>query len=210
MEYDEILQMSDKIFAEIVDASNLSAYTHGLVNNRLSISNGTPESAHVLAALRRLSEDGFLDKKDGSTESFHINGNTFNFKNSGAYKSLVEKENIKEKYREAIDELGLKSTQSVIDTNKSIQTLNTNTNKFYEKQTSFNRWQKGLTIAIGLFTLAQVLTAIFKKDSKTETIQIPSLKEVESKLNQLESKAEAKASRDSLFHRQVKDSLKMK
>ena len=192
MEYDEILQMADKIFAEIVDASNLSAYTHGLVNNRLSISNGTPESAHVLAALRRLSEDGFLDKKDGSTESFHI------------------KENIKEKYREAIDELGLKSTQSVIDTNKSIQTLNTNTNKFYEKQTSFNRWQKGLTIAIGLFTLAQVLTAIFKKDSKTETIQIPSLKEVESKLNQLESKAEAKASRDSLFHRQVKDSLKMK
>ena len=64
-----------------------------------------------------------------------------------------------------------------------------------------------MTIAIGFFTLVQVLIAMFKEDSKTEIIQIPSIKELELKLNQLESKTEAKASQDSLFHQQVKDSL---
>mgnify|MGYP003466477653 CR=1 FL=1 len=65
MEYDEILQMADKIFDELVDVIQLRAYTHGFINGQFSIQNGTPESTYVLAALRRISDDGYMDKKNG-------------------------------------------------------------------------------------------------------------------------------------------------
>jgi len=207
MEYEEPLITCDRVL-ELFTKERPAGITHGEINTSLGYKNGDPDSSFVLAALDKLTTENYLLKYGDGNSYFKISGDTFTFKRNGGYRGLVEREKRKAELKEAFDELGLKSTQSVIDTNTSIQTLNKQTATFYEKQTSFNNWQKGLTIAIGFFTLVQVLIAIFKKDSKMEIIQMPSIKELELNLNQLKSKIEAKASLDSLFHQQVKDSLK--
>lgn len=203
MEYNETLQMADKILFELVDVNNLSAYSHSYVNGRFSINNQTPESTYVLSALRRLSDDGYFEKKDGSSESFHINGKTLDFKNSGGYKELIKAEKRKAELKGVIEELGLKSTQSVIDTNTSIQKLNTKTDTFYTKQTKYNNVQIFLTIAILLSSAIYTTVAVVSyNESKRNSIK-------EQRLEELEKKLKDKTTKDSLFQKYVKDSLKL-
>ncbi len=138
-------------------------------------------------------------------------------KKNEPYSYYLFQQNEKSKKQEEKERLERESIQANIDVSRSVELTNessrrvaTETGDFYEKQTGFNTWQKGLTIAIALFALAQVLVPFLKEDSKTEIIYSPSLKEVESGLNQLKKEIKAKDSLDVLFYQQVKDSLKMK
>jgi len=178
MEYDIILQTADKIL-NLITPENLFALSHGEVNKRLGYANGTAESAYVLAALRRMAEDNYLQKNPTTHDNyFQIAGNTFAFKDAGGYEILVENEKLhadSKKYNEVIS---LKSAQSVIDTNTSIQNLNSNTATFYEKQNNFNKWQRGLTIAILISTASYTFISYlqFKEQqppTKQEKPQLP-------------------------------------
>lgn len=134
--------------------------------------------------------------------SVQITDHTRSFLENGGFTEIAKELNIQEEYTNQL-------RISTINTNDSIKGLNTQTEVFYSKQTGFNNWQKGLTIAIAAFTLAQVGVAIFKKDSKTEIIQIPSVKQLESNLKKLEQETKSIVYQDSLFHQIVKDSLKI-
>lgn len=205
--------MADKILFELVDVNNLSSYSHGYVNGRFSILNQTPESTYVLSALRRLADDGFFDKKNGSSESFHINGKTLDFKNYGGYKELIKEEKRKGELKAAIEELGLKSAQSVIDTNDSIQTLNTRTSDFYNHQRKINNAQRLLTIAIfftGAVSAVVATCEYYKPTTNSDKHIVIDTAAHNQQLRQLESRIQSQTNRFETFEKAVKDSLKMK
>lgn len=210
MEYDITLFEADKILGLITPARS-SGFSHSSINQELGYKNGTPQSTYILAALKRLVDDNLLEKYSTNDSLFQITANTLDFKAKGSYQGLVDRENKKDQLKQALEELGFKSAQSVIDTNKSIQTLNTQTGDFYIKQTGFNKAQRNLTLAIVVFTFAQVCIATcqyLKPAEKPEPIQLPPSKEVEKELKKLKSKIESHIYQDSLFRQQVKDSLK--
>ncbi|WP_394775168.1 hypothetical protein [Flavobacterium sp.] len=209
MEYDEILQMADRIFDELVDVNQLRAYTHGFINGKFSIQNGTPESTYVLAALRRISDDGYMDKKNGSSETFHINGKTFNFKKSGGYEELIKEENRRAELKAVLEDLGLKNTQSVIDTNTSIQQLNTSTVRFYSKQKTHNTINIFLTIAIMFATVVSggISTCSYYDIKAENQKKAQDKSDLQLKVEKLESVLQSKVAEDSVFQKAVKDSL---
>lgn len=96
-----------------------------------------------------------------------------------------------------------KIAKSVIDTNLSIQALNDSTTTFYNKQTKFNNWQKGLTIAIMLSTASYTLISYFmlrnqeKQSAQGTQVSQPTEKEI--KLHILQ---------DSVFLKSLKESLR--
>ena len=203
MEYEEPLITCDRVL-ELFTKERPANISHGDINNSLGYKNGDPDSSFVLAALDKLTTDNYLIKYgDGST--YKISGETFTFKRNGSYKGLIERENRKAEIKEAIEQLGLKSTQSVIDTNTSIQTLNRQTGVFYEKQTTYNNTQKFLTAAI-LFSsvLYTVIAGLsYYNTSKQEQSLQQSVQDIKTELNN-------QAMEDSIFQKRVKDSLKMK
>ncbi|MGG9962554.1 hypothetical protein [Ferruginibacter sp. SUN106] len=147
MDYIEPLPTCDKIL-ELFTPQVPAGFSHSSINNALGYKNSDPEGAFVLAALHKLTTDKYLVPYAMDNSLYKVSGDTFIFKASGGYKGLVEKEKRVLELKEAIEQLGLKSTQSVIDTNTSIQALNKLTSDFYEKQDKYSRTQRGLTYAI--------------------------------------------------------------
>jgi hypothetical protein len=198
------LNIADKILA-LITPEKLFVLSHSGINLSMGYSNGSAESGYVLAALRRMLKDGYLQNNLGDNGNFfEITGTTFPFKNSGGYQTLVGREKAKNEYNASIEKLGLKSTQSVIDTNKSIQTLNKETGIFYNKQRRYNNVQICLTIAIllssAVYTAVSIISYNESKHNKTE----------DQRLEQLENKLQSHTKQDSVFQIIVKDSLKMK
>ena len=91
-----------------------------------------------------------------------MGGKTFYFKDKEGYEGQIKRENEIENAKGATERMALKSAQSVIDTNLSIQDLNTKTDAFYEKQKKYNTAQKFLTFAIllssAIYTWVAVIT----------------------------------------------------
>ena len=119
MEYEEPLITCDRVL-ELFTKERPAAITHGEINNSLGYKNGDPDSAFVLAALDKLTTDNYLIKYGDGDSYFKISGETFTFKRNGSYRGLVERENRTAEIKNALEQLGFKSTQSVIDTNSSI------------------------------------------------------------------------------------------
>lgn len=203
LQYNALYYTCDSIIKILYNAPS-----HRLMYSELNMGIETAFANEFRSALTQLITDKII--KPDPHPYYILLGDGVLLHNNGGYKNKFQVENLKEEIKESFRKLELNSIQSVIDTNKSIESLNKKTEIFYTKQTGFNKWQKWLAIAIALFTLAQVLIAAFKKDSKTEIIQIPHIKEVEYNLNKLIQETKERASRDSLFHLQVKDSLNMK
>lgn len=159
MEYIEPLPTCDKIL-ELFTAHSPAGFTHSGINQNLGYKNGSPESGYVLSALYKLIDDGYLLSYGMDNSYYKVSGDTFTFKAGGSYLGLCNREKTKNEIKEALDELGFKSAQSVVDTNTSIQTLNAKTGVFYKNQTEYNKSQKLLTLAILLSSVIYTITAI--------------------------------------------------
>lgn len=98
--------------------------------------------------------------------------------------------------------------QSVIDTNKSIQTLNTKTEIFYTKQKKFNDTYKLLTFVIFLATAvsAVVATCNYTDHKNFDGYKLEDTLYNNKRLQELENKLKSQIEKDSAFQR--KDSSK--
>lgn len=199
MEYIEPLITCDGILDLFTKEGAPSYYMGGNIYNTFG---GKAGNGLVTEALHKLIE---IDKYITVANDYHrLSGTAREFIASGGYKALVDKENRKAEIKEAIEEMGLKSAQSVIDTNTSIQGLNTKTNTFYTKQTRYNNVQIFLTIAILLSSAIYTTVAVVSyNESKRNSIK-------EQRLEELEKTLKDKTTKDSIFQKAVKDSLNMK
>jgi hypothetical protein len=154
------------------------------------------------AALIHLSQYGMI--KEDPHPHYILLGPGSTLQATGGYKNKFEEENKQEEEGGKIAALTIKNAQSVIDTNTSIQVLNTKTDTFYTKQTRYNNIQIFLTIAILLSSAIYTTVAVISHNESKQN----SLKE--QRLEELEKTLKYKTTKDSLFQKVVKDSLKMK
>ncbi len=131
--------------------------------------------------------------------------------NEQPYTYYLIKQNEKKKRKEDKEKLELKSIETNIGVADSVKKMNKksielagDTQTFYTKQNGFNKWQKWLTIAIAVSTVAySVITFLMLKAqdkySQSENQQ----------LYQLEQSLKDHTKRDSIFEQRVKDSLKI-
>ena len=194
MEYKEPLISCDRILALFEGRSSVS--NQHVYDNVLNNDAGKLYTTH---AITKLIDDNRIFK---SSESYYqLKGDTLHFIEDGGYEKLVERENKKGELKSIIEDLGLKSVQSVIDTNTSIQNLNTQTDKFYDKQKKYNTIQKFLTGTIVLATIAYTASSI-KSCSILQQTQTQ-----EESLKKIKSLIDNQTLSDSLFRKSVKDIL---
>jgi hypothetical protein len=95
---------------------------------------------------------------------------------------------------------------------KATENVSNDTATFYIRQTSYNSWQKGLTIAIMASALVStsVATCAYFKPASAEISTSTDTKDLDQQLSQLKTKLNLKMKQDSVFQQAVKDSLKMK
>lgn len=100
--------------------------------------------------------------------------------------------------------------KSTIETNTSIQTLNTQTDTFYQKQKTYNNVQIGFTIAIVLATIvsATVATCDYADSKNCDKQKYTDTLNHKQKVLQIEEKLKKLIDEDSTFHKEIKDSLK--
>jgi hypothetical protein len=213
MEYNTILTFADKAL-EFFQPHSTSSLTHSNIISNLGFTHNSPESGYILSGLKRLVEDGYLKSSGLNNDLYDITGTTFDFKAKGGYKTSVKEEEERLELKANIEELNKKSTQSVIDTNTSIQTLNTKTADFYTHQSKYNNTQKLLTIAI-FFTgavSAVVATCEYYKPSTTNSGKYILIDTAihNKQLRQLENNMKSQTNRFETFEKAVKDSLNMK
>jgi len=101
------------------------------------------------------------------------------------------------------------SAQSVVDTNKSIQLLNTKTDTFYQKQKRYNNILILLTFAI--FSTAAVSAVVstcdyLKPNNSDKYIDTTTRNQ---RLQLIETTLQNKIFADSVFHQRIKDSLRI-
>lgn len=199
--YIEPLITCDKILG-LFTPERTAGYSHNDFLVSLGIGHRTPEAGYVLAAISRLTEDKHIELYGNTNSLYKITGNTFQFKNAGGYEGLIKRENEINAANTVAEKVALQSAQFVIATNLSIQSLNENTSTFYTNQTSFNTWQKVLTIAIlaSSITYTVITYFILKAEggqSKPETsIVQPTIQQLKSQILQ-----------DSIFLKNLRDSL---
>lgn len=106
-------------------------------------------------------------------------------------------------------ELERKQIQSVIDTNESVKSLNTKTETFYTKQVNYNNIQKLLTLVIFLSAAVSAIVAtcnyLYPKNSYIK-IQLDTANH-QLQFQRLENILKFHLEKDSVFERQIKDSL---
>lgn len=201
-EYLEPLITCDKIL-ELFTPNRPAGFEHSDILRLLDIGRQTQEAGFVLSALSKLENDNHLERYGLSNHLFKITGTTFTFKSTGGYKGQIERENEIESAKTSSEKMVLKSAQSVIDTNLSIQNLNDNTHTFYKKQTKFNNWQKGLTIAIMLSTLAYTIISYFMLTNQNKQLEQEKIKS-KSSIQEIKSQI----LQDSAFLDSLKNKLK--
>lgn len=149
MLYIEPLISCDKILA-LFNEQKTSGYKHIDFIDKLGYKNGTPESQIILTAINKLEDDGHLKRYGGALDYFQLGGDALTFKETGGYKGLVERENKKEEIREIIEQLNIKTSNSVIDTNISVRTTNNIQQKSIKKNEKLY-WLTLLVAAVGAF-----------------------------------------------------------
>jgi len=215
MEYSKELIYADKAL-EVFRPERIVSLTYSNILGELGLENQEIERGYILAGLRRLVEDKYLSSGGANNDYYDSTGTTFAFKSKGGYKTLVEAEKRKIESEAAIQELSKKSTQSVIDTNISIQELNKKTGEFYSKQEEFLNKQRthnliniGLTIAIMLATIVSgAIATCTYYDSKVERQNNAKDKsDLQVKVSHIDSTLQSKMGADTVFQKAVKDSL---
>lgn len=207
MEYTEPLVTADIILSIFNIETRASINNSNIYREVQQVKTKTNEI--ISQSLLRLVKDGFLDfNKDFS--NYTLTGTTASFIENGKYEGLCKK--IKEDESRALikEAKELEQIQSVINTNTSIQTLNTQTDNFYEKQKTYNNVQIGFTIAIVLATIvsATVATCDYmgsKNYDKHKCIDTVNHKQT---VLQIEEKLKKLIDEDSTFRKETKDSLK--
>jgi hypothetical protein len=200
--YTEPLPMADKIL-ELFTAQRPAGYDHKDFLQIFGYGHQTPEAGYVLSALHLLVNDDLLELYGHSNNLYKVTGTTFTFKDSGGYKKKIERENELEQAKTIGEQMAVKSAQSVIDTNTSIQALNRNTTTFYDKQSNFNKWQKRLTFAILISTAAYTVISYFmlrNQNTQLDQEKTKSTEQVKHIKNQILE--------DSVFLKNLKKSLK--
>jgi hypothetical protein len=95
---------------------------------------------------------------------------------------------------------------------KATENVSNDTATFYTHQTSYNSWQKGLTIAIMTSAILSAIVstcAYFKPSNSEKSIQ-QDIQALHQQVYQLKNILNWKLKQDSTFEQAVKDSLKMK
>ena len=110
------------------------------------------------------------------------------------------------KVKKEKEELERDSIKANIGVAKSVKETNTKTETFYDKQHGVNVAQKNLAMAITFATIVSTIIAgLAYSDNRVEKI---SLQKLQTNLKKLESDKEKYQKIDSLFQKEIRDSLK--